>query len=242
VSLSASSGVVCASLGCTALGVGLVKPSVSPRTPPHAQQDRRDKAQMCVGILEDLHGRQKCYSEVYLLGCWAPQALQTTASSPALPTTQKPRQRHMRGRARAPASAPQTPNDGLPPGSRRSSRRLTLHFPNLTRHEAKTIIAARSWESLSARSGAASATRRCTSFGVGLQKPSKTRRTALQAPQRKTSPDRSSVGEIGRQPWHHRRYKWCTVLSVGPFRPFQASTSFAAPATTGRRQKSTGAE
>ena len=87
-------------------------------------------------------------------------------------TTHKQQQPHVRGQAWAPARAPQAPQGGVTPWALGSSGRPNLHVLAPTRLDAKTTTAARAWASLGAGLGAPNATRRSTSLGVGLLRPS----------------------------------------------------------------------
>ena len=143
--------------------------------------------------------RKRSREKRYLLGRWAPQADPTSTSSPPLrdkrgatradetSTSSAPlrhkrnnakRQRpHVRGRSKAPARAPQAPPGSVPPWAWGSSGIPNLNDLTPMRHNVKTTTAARAWASLGASPGAANATRRCTSLGVGLHKPTKPQRS-----------------------------------------------------------------
>jgi len=235
--LGARPGAANATRRCTSLGVGLHRPTKPPRPHPDAPHRENDNSRTCVGTPGRPPGRHKRHKEVYLLGRWAPQAEEYSASSP-------------------------------PP----------LH----KRHNAKTTTAARAWASLGASPGAASATTRCTSLGVGLLKPSKTPRTSPrpattrkrqpphvrcgawaptrapqtpqggnppwafsysdrqtlsvltstspQAPQREDNNGRTYVGALGRQPGRHNATRRYVFLGVGLLKPSKAPhTSPQAP-------------
>ena len=100
--------------------------SVLTPTSPQAPQRENDNSRTCVGKPGRQAGRRKRHKEVYLLGCWAPQADQTSTSSPRPATTRKRQQPLVRGRAWAPARALQTPQGGVPPWALGSSSPPTI--------------------------------------------------------------------------------------------------------------------
>jgi len=196
-SLGANPGATNATRRCTSSGSGLHRPTKPPRPHPDAPHREKDNSCTCVGTPGRPPGRRKRHKEVYLLGHWARQADEHSASSPP---------------------------------------------PRHKRHNASATTVAQAWASLGASPGAASATRRCTSLGVGLLRPTKPPCPRPDPPQRENDNSRSCVGELRRQPGRRKRHKEVYLLGRWAPQALQPSTSSSptitsAPTSTTTTQK-----
>ena len=179
-------------------------------------------------------------------------------------TTRKRQHPQVRGRAWARARAPRTTPGGVPPWALGSTSRPNINFLTPTSRQAwgysgrrnlhvlsptspqaqqrEKTTAARAWAIQGASPGAASATRKCTSLGVGLLRHTKPQRPHPDAPQRENDNSRTCVGEPGSQPGRHELHKEVYLLgrwAPQALHPFTSSppTITSAPARATTTQK-----
>jgi len=172
-SQGASQGADKATRRWISLGAGLLRPTKSPRPHPDAPQHENDDRRSCAEAHRRHPERQERHRDVYLLGCWASPADQTSTFPLRRVTTRKRQQPQCVGESgRQPRRHKRHKEVCLLGYWAPRADQTPMSSPPL-RHDVKVRTDARTWVSLGAIPGAANFTRRCSSLGAGLHRPTK---------------------------------------------------------------------